>query len=217
MFTLIKREIEDHIAYFIGAIILSALLTASLASAIYYELASAIYYDQPGSRTVFILLSIPAIVVLIIGFASMGVSQMYTDRNRKISAFLSGLPVTRGRILTARIITGILAILIVLLPLIVTAQILWRLFAPPIPIFPGLIFDLSITAFLMAFACYCLGLQTGWTSSRITPTLGGLLLTCILVPLIVVKGFDLQIKIILIVFIVASLIRTWQKFTSTAL
>jgi len=127
------------------------------------------------------------------------------------------LPVTRDRILTARITTVILAILIVLLPLIVTAKILWRLFAPPIPIYSGMIFDISVTAFLMGFACYCLGLQTGWTSSRITPTLGGLVLTCILVPLIVVKGFGLQIKIILIAFVVASLIRTWQKFTSTAL
>ena len=209
MFTLIKREIEDHIAYFIGAIILSGILIALLTSVV--------YYDEPGERPVFVGLSIPAIVVLIIGFASMGVSQMYTDRNRKVSTFLSGLPVTRGQILIARIITGILAILIVLLPLTITGTILWRLFAPPIPIFPGLIFDLSVTVFLMGFACYCLGLQTGWTSSRITPTLGGLVLTCIFVPLVIVKGFGPHIKVILVLFIVASLIRTWQKFMSTAL
>ncbi len=209
MFTLIKREIEDHLAYFIGAVILSAVLTALLASTFYY-------YDAK-ERPVFVGLSIPAIIVLVIGFAGMGVSQMYTDRNRKISTFLSALPVTRCRILVARIITGILAILVVLVPLTVTGTILWRLFAPPIPIYPGLIFDIFITAFLMAFACYCLGLQTGWTSSRITPTLGGLVLTCILVPLILVKGFGLLIKIILVLFIIASLIRTWQKFKSTAL
>lgn len=209
MFTLIKREIEDHIAYFIGAIILSAVLTALLTSAI--------YYDEPGERPVFVGLSIPAIVLLIVGFSGMGVSQMYTDRNRKVSAFLAGLAVTRGRILIARIITGILAILIVLLPLLITGTILWRLFAPPIPIYSGVISDIFVVAFLMAFACYCIGLQTGWTSSRITPTLGGLVLTCILVPLIVVKGFGLHIKVILILFIVASLIRTWQKFRSTAI
>ncbi|MFQ6036417.1 MAG: hypothetical protein ACE5NM_11325 [Sedimentisphaerales bacterium] len=209
MFTLIKREIEDHIAYFIGAIILSGILIALLTSAV--------YYDEPGERPVFIGLSIPAIVVLITGFASMGVSQMYIDRNRKVSTFLSGLPVTRGRILIARIITGILAILTVLLPLLVTGTILWRIFAPPIPIYSGLIFDIFVVAFLMAFACYCIGLQTGWTSSKITPTLGGLVLTCILVPLIVVKGFGPHIKVILVLFIVASLIRTWQKFMSTAI
>jgi hypothetical protein len=209
MLALIKREIEDHLAYFIGAIILSAILTALLASTF--------YYNEPGERPVFVGLSIPAIVVLIIGFSGMGVSQMYTDRNRKISTFLTGLAVTRCQILTARIITGILAILVVLVPLTVAGIILWRLFAPPIPIFPGLILDLSVVTFLMGFACYCLGLQTGWTSSRITPTLGGIILTCIFVPLIMVKGFGLQIKIILLLFIIASLIRTWQKFKTTAL
>jgi hypothetical protein len=209
MLTLIKREIEDHIVYFIGAIIISAVLTALLTSAI--------YYDEPGDRPVFTVLSFPVIIVLIIGFSGMGASQMYTDKNRKISTFLSSLPVTRCRILTARIITGVLAILVVLVPLTVAGTILWRLFTPPIPIFPGLIFDLSVVTFLMGFACYCLGLQTGWTTSRITPSLGGIILTCIFVPLIMVKGFGPQIKIILLLFIIASLIRTWQKFKHTAL
>jgi len=175
------------------------------------------YYDDPGERPVFVGLSIPAIVVLIIGFPGMGASQMYTDRSRKISTFLTGLPVTRCQILTARIITGILAILVVLVPLIITGIILRRLFAPPIPIFPSLIFDISAATFLLGFACYCLGLQSGWTTSRITPTLGSIILTCIFVPLIIVKGFSTQIKIILLLFIIASLIRTWQKFKHTAL
>lgn len=212
MFTLIKREIEDHIAYFIGAIALSAVLTAILASTMYYDESV-----ESGERNVFAVLSISVIVVLIIGFSGMGVSQMYTDRSRKISAFLSALPVTRGRILIVRIITGLLALLIVFVPLAATGMFLLRLFAPPIPIINGMFFDISVTAFLMAFACYCIGLQTGWTSSRITPTLGGLILTCILLPLIVVKGFGMHVKVILILFIVASLIRTWQKFKSTAL
>jgi hypothetical protein len=209
MFTLIKREIEDHLAYFIGAIFISAILTAILASAM--------YYSEAGNEPVFFLLTIPTIVIMTIGFSSMGVSQMYTDRSRKISTFLSSLPVTRCRILTARIITGILAIIIVLLPLAITGMFFVRIFAPPIPIFAALIPDISVVIFLMAFSCYCLGLQTGWTSSRITPTLGGLVLTCILVPLIIVKGFSMHIKVILVLFIIASLIRTWQKFKATAL
>jgi hypothetical protein len=209
MFTLIKREIEDHLAYFIGAILISAILTAILASAM--------YYSEEGNESAFFLLAIPAIVILTIGFASMGVSQMYTDRNRKISTFLTSLPVTRCQILTARIITGILAILIVLVPLTITGMFLMRIFAPPIPFFTAIIPNIFVVTFLMAFSCYCLGLQTGWTSSRITPTLGGLVLTCIFIPLIVVKGFGLHIKVILVLFIIASLIRIWQKFKTTAL
>jgi hypothetical protein len=105
----------------------------------------------------------------------------------------------------------------VLAPLTITATVLWPLLMPPVPIYPGLIFDMFVTVFLMVFACYCLGLLTGWASSKITPTLAGLALTFVLIPLIAVKGFGLHTTVILVLFIIASLIRTWQKFMSTAL
>jgi hypothetical protein len=214
MLTLIKREIEDHIAYFLGAAILSSTLVVLSIWAAYS------YKDEPPVYSVG--LSIPVIVILVIGFPAMGASQMHTDRTRKVSAFLSALPVTRGRILVARIITGILAILMVLVPLTITAMFLWQLFVPPIPIiypliYPCPIFDMFVTALLMVFACYCLGLLTGWTSSRVTPTLAGLGLIFVLIPLIAVKGFGLHTTVILVLFIIASLIRIWQKFMSTAL
>ncbi len=212
MFTLIKREIEDHIAYFIGAGILSGILIVLSILAI-----SA---NEASEPVVFVGLWVPAIIVLIIGLASMGVSQMYTDRNRRISAFLSTLPVTRSQILAARIVTGILAILTFLVPLTITAVVLLRLFAPPVPIHSGyseFIFDIFIVIFLMGFACYCIGLQTGWTSSRVTPTLGGMALTSLLVPLILVKGFGLHVVVILLLFIIASLVRTRHRFMSTSL
>ena len=217
MFTLIKREIEDHIAYFIGAGILSGILI--ILSIL------AISANEASEPVVFVGLWIPLIIVLLIivlmiGLPGMGVSQMYMDRNRRISAFLSTLPVTRGQILAARIITGILAILTLLVPLTITSVILLRLFAPSVPIYSGysgFIFDIFIATFLMSFACYCMGLQTGWTSSRITPTLGGVALAFVLVPLILVKGFGLHIVVILALFIIASLVRTWHRFTSTSL
>jgi hypothetical protein len=214
MFTLIKREIEDHIAYFIGAGIISGLLIVLSTLLAFHN------YDSPNAPVLSIGLWIPVIIVLIIGLAGMGVSQMYTDRNRRISAFLCGLPVTRGQILAARIVTGILAILTFLVPLTITAVVLLRLFAPPVPIhsgYSGFIFDIFIVTFLMGFACYCLGLQTGWTSSKVTPTLGGAALAFVLVPLIVVKGFGLHIVVILLLFIIASLVRTWHRFMSTSL
>ncbi len=209
MFTLIKREIQDHLVYFIGAVILSAILIALLVSAM--------YHTEAGDSPVFIGLSIPVIVILIIGFSGMGATQMYTDRTRKISTFLSTLAVRRRQILLARIITGILAIPTVLVPLTITAMILWRLFAPPIPVYAGVVSEIFAVTFLMGLACYCIGLLTGWTSSKITPTLGGLVLTFVLVPVILVKGFGSHAIIVLILFIGASLVHTWQKFMSTSI
>ena len=210
MFALIKREIQDHVLYFIAAAALSAILIVVLTT----------FAFQQGTRIDWDNLIAPAIpfaIIIMLGFCAMGVSQMYTDRNRRISAFVSILPVTRTQILLARVITGILTILILFVPLVVPIMILLGLFAPPIPMYAGIVFDISLTAFLTTFACYGLGLQTGWSQNKVTPTVGGLALTCILVPLVLIKGFGWEIVALLVVFIAASSIRIWQTFTSTSL
>jgi len=210
MLTLIKREIQDHVLYLIGSVILAVILIVGLTT----------FAFQQGTRIDWddlIAPVIPLAIIIMLGFCAMGVSQMYTDRNKRISAFVSTLPVTRTQILFARIATGILTILILLAPLGVTITILIRWFEPPIPIYNGIIFDVSLTMFLMIFACYCIGLLTGWNPSKVTPTLGALALTCILVLLVIIKGFGWEIAMILVAFIAASLIRTWQTFTSTSL
>ncbi|UCC97166.1 MAG: hypothetical protein JSW66_15130 [Phycisphaerales bacterium] len=210
MLALIKREILDHIVYFFAALIFSAVLVSLLTAAAY----------NSGGRIesgIFAALWIPMLLILVIVFSAMGVTQMYLDRNRRISAFLCALPVTRSRILAARIIAGVLAILLALLPLAIGAGLLCRLFVLPMPFFTNLLTDIVTTIFLMVFACYCLGLLTGWTASKIAPTFGALGLNLILVSLIVVKGFGSEIRFLLVLVIAACLIRTWQKFVSTSL
>ncbi len=210
MFALIKREIQDHIVYFIGAAAFSAIFILISISLIHS-------YNPRYPEVFSIGFGVPAVTLVIIGICAMGATQMYLDKTRKISAFLSTLAVSRSRILLARIITGILAILTLLVPLTIATVILSRLYAPPVLMYPGMVFEISLTVFLMVFACYCLGLQTGWNSGKIIPTLGGIALTCIFVPLIIVKGFGLHIVVILLLFIIASLLRTWHTFMSTSL
>jgi ABC-type transport system involved in multi-copper enzyme maturation permease subunit len=210
MLALIKREIQDHLVYFITAIVVSAVLVVVLIEEVFN-------YDSrnPAVGTTSLGVVLGGIVAL--GICGMGAAQMYLDKTRRISAFISTLAVSRSRILLARIISGILAILIVLVPLAITAIILLRLFMPPIPMCSGMIFEIFTATFLLALGCYCIGLQTGWNSSVLTPSLGGLGLTCIFVPLVVVKGFGPEILVILVLFIVASLLRTWHNFSSTSL
>ena len=117
----------------------------------------------------------------------------------------------------ARIITGVLAILMVLFPVTIASIALRHLLLPLIPVFANLIANFVTTTFLMLFACYCIGLLTGWTTSKITPTFGALGLNLILFFLIVVKGFSPEIRLLLVLVIVACLIRTWHKFVSTSL
>ncbi len=218
MFTLIKREIRDHVVYFIVAAVLAAILILiSIPVVNQYESSRRSSYRVVDSGMFTVGVGVPVVAIVIIGFCGLGAAQMYLDRTRKISAFLSALAVSRSRILLARIITGILVILTLLVPLAITAVTLLRLYVPPVLIYPGMVFEIFTAAFLMAFACYCIGLQTGWNSGRVAPTLGGIALACIFVPLIFIKGFGLQIVVILVLFIIASLIRIRHTFMTTSL
>ena len=216
MFTLIKREIEDHLAHFLAAVILSVIIVVLSIWAIYNYYRAVRPWAFPNALSTAVVVAL----VLALGLFAMGAGQMYMDRTRRVSAFLSVLPVSRRRILLARIITGVLAILTLFIPLGITSAIVWRLLTLPSPmyqVYHGLFWEIFIAAFLMCFACYGLGLQTGWTSSKAVPTLAALTLTFVLVSLIVVKGFGLDTIIILILFIIGSVTRTWQKSKATAL
>ena len=210
MITLIKREIQDHALFFIGSVILSAVLIGlSITTLEGHRWIEMVAYDSPAGAL--------ALLIIVFGFFAMGAIQMDMDRIRKISAFISILSVSRNRILLAKIIAGLLAILIALVPLAVTVTILLRINAPPIPLFYTMVFEIFSGTFLITLACYLIGLQAGWNSGRIIPVIGGVILNCILVTLIVIKGFTLEIMVILSLFIIASLIRTWNLFMSTPL
>ena len=212
MLILIKREIVDHIGYFIAAAILSALFIVLCISLVIRNEAGSIDWPELEFG-----LAAPIVALVLICITAMGASQMHNDKNSRISAFLSTLPTSRSAILTARVIAGLIAILLVVLPVSIGGYILVGIIAPPVPIFTQMLTEIAITAFLMCVACYCMGLLTGWTSSRILPTLGALVLVSLIIPLIIIKGFGLQIEIILLLFIIASLSRTWCKFSSTSL
>ncbi|MGD9109669.1 MAG: hypothetical protein PVG93_01895 [Phycisphaerales bacterium] len=210
MFALIKSEVRDHLVYFIGAAAIST-LSVIIAVSIAYNA------NELDRRIVAMTPLIPLIFISALGIAGMGSAQMYTDKNKNISALLSTLATTRQRIFLARIITGFTAILILLLPITITCHTLIRLFTLPIPLYTGIVYNIFFVGLSMSFACYCLGLQTGWTSNKLTPTLGALVLALILLSLLVIKGFGLHIVIILLLFIVCSLVRTWSRFMSMPL
>ncbi|MBN2455285.1 MAG: hypothetical protein JXB29_01910 [Sedimentisphaerales bacterium] len=213
MFALIKREVRDNIVYFLGAVILAMAFIAILVSLFFYNEAGKL------PRTALRACIFIGGFMLTFGSCCLGAAQMYSDRTKNISAFLSSRSVTRNQILIARIISGILVIAVVLVPLTVTTVAFMRLAVEPFlaEYYLSAYWHVYLMAFLMAFACYLLGMQTGWTSNKLTPTMGGLALVCLLLPLVIVKGFGLQIFVILVIFICASLVRVWSKFISTPL
>jgi hypothetical protein len=120
LLTLIKNEIHDYIVYFFGALTFSLIFICISISIIYNY--------KPVEFPLFSIgYGILVITIATLGFSVMGAIQMYTDRTRNISAFLSTLPVRRSQILIARIVTGLLTILTFFVPAIIAVVFLLRL------------------------------------------------------------------------------------------
>jgi len=210
MLTLLKREIQDNIAFFAAAALFSAILILATVSVIYRE-------DPEMVPVLSLSLLIPTLGFTLLGFYAMGSGQMRFDKSRKISHLLVTLPVSRHQILIARIITGLLAILLLLVPPAITAQILMRLHPWSYPIYPNFVAEIFTGILLAGLACYCLGLQLGYHTSIGLSMLACPFISAIVGSAILIKGFGLHTIAILLVVITASLIRTWQKFLSTPL
>ena len=212
MLTLIKREIYDNNIYIIASLVSSILLSAAAVFIAYYSVGIS------GLTTLLIyIFLIPMIGAFVSGAMAMGVSQMYSDRNRKVSSFLSTLAATRDQILIARISVGVLAILIFVIPIIITATLIFHFFIPSVPIFKEIFLNIFFITILTSLACYCIGLMTGWTKVRYIPLLAGLPFLFIFVTIIIIKGFGIQSGLLLILFIAASFVQIRNRFMSTPL
>jgi ABC-type transport system involved in multi-copper enzyme maturation permease subunit len=214
MLALIKREIADAAVFFL----MTAIFMLILAGTLVYRVA--IWGSNPVIGVPSVMYTtfgtFPFILLPLIA-AALGASQMNLDRDKKISSFLATLATTRQQILSAKIITGILWILLVILPIAAVDAVLLKVF--PMVVVPdaGFLVRLFVTIFLCGLACYSFGLLTGWCSGKLLPASGIILVAPVLVSLIVIKGFGLQTIIFFLLFISAAIIRTWQKFMSLSL
>ena len=215
MLTLIKREIEDAIIYFL----ITAVFITILVSMLGYKAATGWDSDQVvGVPSIMYktFLGFPFIFLPLVA-ASLGASQMNLDRNKKVSALLATLATTRRRILSAKIMTGVLWILLAVLPVAAADAVLLKVF--PMVAVPDIVFlrNVFITMFFCNSACYAFGLQIGWGAKKLLPALGVIFVTPVLVSLIAIKGFGFETMVILSLFTVAAMVRKWQKFMSTPL
>ena len=212
MITLIMREIEDSRLFFIIVIILSV----AFSSMIGWKMLSIEEHQNPDIRLVVMTISILFSCGGICIFSGLGAAQMYGDRTKKISALLATLAIRRFTIFTARVLTGILLILLWLLPVALIVEYATK--SSPIANIGFLPMpQVWVVSFLICLASYCIGLQAGWTASKITPTLGALGLSFVMVWVFFIKVFSPDIYVILILLIAGSLLRAWRTFSTAAL
>lgn len=210
MLILVKREIIDHVAYFVGAAIASGLIIALMAGVI-------LNYDSRESPLLIFTGLLPMTLFVVAGLCALGVSQMYVDRNRNISAFLMALPVTRRQLFAARLLAGLAAVLVLVLPLAVAGVVLSNLRTGEVPLYRGLVGDLFWGISLACIACYSVGVYAGWNRRSLAPTLGVLPVVVLMPTLVVIKGFGVELVVILLLFIVSCLLAAWCRFSSSSL
>lgn len=206
MLSLIGREIRDHIVFVLAPCIISAIMIA---------LAIRSFLSGIGLTVVIplaVLMSLPLVI-----FCVLGAAQMYGDRAHKVSALLGTLAVTRNRILGARILVGVLTILVTIVPLVIAAVVLLRVFVPGAEFWYRTVAEVSVMILLTGFACYCAGLSIGWTTSRAWLLAGNLLLLVAAASLVYIKGFGPGSMAILLLFTMTILLRVWHQFTSASL
>ncbi len=194
---LIKRQMADDGAYLIAALLVPAgLILAAMILAFF---------------TNYLYLPVPTIYLLVVLFALLcvasylfAVKQVRADQESGISGMLSSLPVSGGQILLARVATGTLFLLVVLvfLTFVLAAAVFFDLL-------PGrswiqshasewpstFLMDLLICAlgsvFLIALTCYLFGLRKARSTSTFLIALDSLPLIPLLMLLVIIKGFTL--------------------------
>jgi len=206
MLKLIAREIRDHSVYFHSCCILSAVILATVICMIVY-----------GIVGTGVLIACMVAGLLFLGFGALGVGQMYADRANRVSTFLSTQAVTRNRILIARILVGVLTVVVTLVPAIVAGVILLKLKKPPLEFYSQMVWDISVALLLAGLACHSLGLLIGWTGSKARLIAGFPCLMLLLLSLVVVKGFGPSTAVLLALLILVVWGRIWHTFTSTSL
>jgi len=213
MFTLIKRELIDNIAL----LLLAAIVPAIIITIVIKGVLEGVAYLPIGIPVIMVRILWPYLLCGAFVAAGCGAAQMNDDSQRKLSTFLSVLATTRGRIFIARTVLGVMLILIMFVPLVVTDVVLLKIFARPVPLDMNFLIRSFATILATFVCCYAIGLQVGWRSSKLMAILFGVALSAALILVVAIKGFGVESIIILVLFTVASLIWTWHKFLSLPL
>ncbi len=214
MLMLIRRELDSLFTFLVLEVTMAAMLIAFIISSVMYKQMA----NTPvGIPTV--MISTLWLLIFLLPFlsGSIGASQMYWDRDKKISTFLCTLATTRNRILAARIIAGMLVMSVVPICLAVTDAMLLKVYPRLVPIEAGVFARMFLITLLINLACYAMGLQMGWSQNKYLPSLGELAVCVIVVSVIVLTGLSVHSMVILGFVAVGSFVRAWQKFMSTSL
>ena len=207
---LVKREVQDHAIHYALAVLMGCLASAIIY--VLYKMADPV--DGPifaEWMSLFILGQLPCLMVL--DAMSLARVQIAGDRRARVSAFICTLTPTRGQLLVAKWISGLLWIVLAVGPLLVTLALNEK----PSALYLLRVKPLMIGAIVMQATGYAMGQQLGFLENKGLVLVVGALFLCVLASLVIIKGLAMPCYALMAVLTVALSVRSWWAFHHMAL
>jgi hypothetical protein len=210
MLILVKREVEDHAIHYVLAVVMGC-----IASMIIYvfnhmaDVAERSLWDDVFRHPLMVIF--PCFMIL--GAVFLASVQIAGDRRAKISTFICTLTPTRGQLLVAKWVSGLVWILLAVGPLLLTLTLkgeIMGLYAPLIRAVLTGIIVLQVTG-------YAVGQQIGFVEKKGLALMVSALFLCLMGSLLVIKGLAMPCYALLAVLTVALCVRSWWSFHHMAL
>ena len=210
MLVLIGRELRAIGVYLALPIMFAVIMIWVTVAKVAWEAQQGAFVGIPGTMLYTLW---PELYAFPFMWAGIGAAQMYGDRAKKISTFLSTLATSRGQILGARVIAGLGGLLVILGAVALVDVILLGRYPCIVPVDYWVLVSWFVTIGLVNFACYMIGLMVGWSGNKMLPILGGIFLAAPLVAVPIIKGFEWEGNVILLIAGMAALMRIWQRYS----
>ena len=207
---LVRREIEDHAIHYVLAFLMGGLCSAIIY--VVYKTADARGKLLFGDVTpLFFIGLLPCFMVLDV--MSLARVQIAGDRGAKVSAFMCTLTPTRGQLLIAKWISGLVWICLAVGPLLVTLALKGGQMGQIVPFIRPVMIGIIVTH----VTGYAMGQQIGFLEDKGLILVVGALFLCLLASLLVIKGFAMPCYALLAVLSAALCVRSWWAFHHMAL
>ncbi len=207
---LVKREIEDHAIHYGLAVVMGCI--ASLIIYVLYKAADAA--DRSLMEDVFehpMMGVFPCFMIL--GAMLLAHVQIAGDRRARVSTFICTLTPTRGQLLIAKWISGLVWILLAVGPVLLTLALKGGQMGLYIPLVKTVMTGIIV----MQVTGYAVGQQIGLVEKKGRALMVGGLFLCLMGSLLVIKGLAMPCYALLAALTVALCVRAWWTFHDIAL
>jgi hypothetical protein len=201
---LTKRQLIDDAVYLVPTVVFFVVFVPAVIAAVLTG-----DFTAPSSYMVAVFVALPTLICL--GSCALGIAQTRADRINGVSGLLSTLSVAPLQVLCARMVVGVLVILIALAPIALAGAIVWQIVRPPAWLVRDWRADVFSGMLLAALTSYGLGLSAGTRASTLVRALAVMPLALLLVLLIVAKGFGWPLLSILLVILVALILESMRS------